>query len=175
MLGVGFERCKKMMRRVLLTLFLTPTTTNKRKHSNQPKLTTHPIQSHPLTQREKWGKNPLSREIKLLCACFVAVPVTWTSFASVARELRRGALTMPETHIVMNSLIFCLALTLAVCLTLFLVLCLISLMDLTIAHMVLIHERTVLCLDALVMVHVLIVVIVSHVGLVSLLEVSHSL
>jgi hypothetical protein len=164
-----------MMRRVLLTLFLTPTTTNKRKHSNQPKLTTHPIQSHPLTQREKWGKNPLSQEIKLLCACFVAVPVTWTSFASVARELRRGALTMPETHIVMNSLIFCLALTLTVCLTLFLVLCLISLMDLTIAHMVLIHERTVLCLDALVMVHVLIVVIVFHVGLVSLLEVSHSL
>jgi uncharacterized protein YjeT (DUF2065 family) len=43
-------------------------------------------------------------------------------------------------------------------------------MDLTIAHMVLVHERIALCLDALVMEHVLIVVIVFHVGLVFLLE-----
>jgi hypothetical protein len=41
---------------------------------------------------------------------------------------------------------------------------------LTIAHMVLVHERTTLCLDALVMAHVLIIVIVSHVGVVFLLE-----
>jgi hypothetical protein len=73
---------------------------------------------------------------------------------------------MLEIHIVMSSLIFRLALTL----TLLLVLCLISLMDLTITHMVLIHERAALCLDALIMDHVLIVVIVSHVGLVFLLE-----
>jgi hypothetical protein len=51
-----------------------------------------------------------------------------------------------------------------------LVLCLISLVDLTIAHMVLVHERTAWCLDALVMAHVLIVVIVSYVGMVFLLE-----
>jgi hypothetical protein len=43
-------------------------------------------------------------------------------------------------------------------------------MDLTIAHIVLVHERTTLCLDALDMTHVLIVVIISRVGLVSLLE-----
>jgi hypothetical protein len=36
--------------------------------------------------------------------------------------------------------------------------------------MVLVHKRTALSLDALVMAHVLIVVIVSHVGLVFLLE-----
>jgi hypothetical protein len=93
---------------------------------------------------------------------------------------------MLETHIVMSSLIshlililvFCLTHTLRLHLTLFHVLCLAlllmlylsSLMDLTIAHMVLVHERTALCLDALDMTHVLIVVIVSHVGLVSLLE-----
>jgi hypothetical protein len=105
-----------------------------------------------------------------LCASFVVVLVTSTSFDSVARELRRGALTMVETHIVMSSLIFCLALTLMLRFALLLVLCLISLMDLTIAHMVLVHERTALCLDALVMTHVLIMVIVSRVGLVSLLE-----
>jgi hypothetical protein len=41
------------MRVVLLTLFLAPTTTKKRKHSNQPKSTTHQIQSLPSTLREK--------------------------------------------------------------------------------------------------------------------------
>jgi hypothetical protein len=84
---------------------------------------------------------------------------------------------MLETHIVMSTLIFhlvlilmfCLARTLmlrltlfhVLCLTLFLVFCLSSLMDLTIAHMILVHERTALSLDTLVMAHILIVVIVS--------------
>jgi hypothetical protein len=69
---------------------------------------------------------------------------------------------MRETHIVTSSLILQLILILVRHLTLFI--------DLTIAHMVLVHERTTLCLDALVMTHVLIVVIVSHVGPVFLLE-----
>jgi hypothetical protein len=77
---------------------------------------------------------------------------------------------MLETHIMMSSLIFYLVLLLVLRLTLLLVLCLISLMYLTIAHMVLVHKRTALCLDALVMTHVLIVVIVSRVGSVFLLE-----
>jgi hypothetical protein len=51
---------------------------------------------------------------------------------------------MLETHIVMSSLICYLALSLTLCLALLLVLCLILLMDLTIAHMVLVHERTTL-------------------------------
>jgi hypothetical protein len=46
---------------------------------------------------------------------------------------------MLETNIVMSSLIFHLILTLVFHLTLPLVLCLTSLMDLTIAHMVLVH------------------------------------
>jgi hypothetical protein len=77
--------------------------------------------------------------MKLLFACFVAVLVTWMSFASVVRELRRCALTMLKTNIVMSSLIFHLILTLVFHLTCPLVLCLTSLMDLTIAHMVLVH------------------------------------
>jgi hypothetical protein len=108
------------------------------------------------------------------------------SFASGGRELRGGVLSMLETHIVMSSLIcrlvlilvFRLALTLVLHLTLFHVLCLTlllvlylnSLMDLTIAHMVLVRERTALSPDALDTTHVLIVVIVSRVGLVFLLE-----
>jgi hypothetical protein len=77
---------------------------------------------------------------------------------------------MLETHIVMSFLIFCVALSLAFCLTLLLVLCLISLMYLTIPNMVLVHERTTLCLDALVTAHASIVVIIFRVGLVFLLE-----
>jgi hypothetical protein len=93
---------------------------------------------------------------------------------------------MLETHIVMSSLIFRLVLILrfrltftlvlllalphVLCLARLLVLCLSSLMDPTIAHMVLVHERTALSLDALVMAHVLIMVTVSRVGLVFLLE-----
>jgi hypothetical protein len=77
---------------------------------------------------------------------------------------------MLETHIVMSSIIFYLTLTLVLRLTHLLMLCLVSLMDLTIARMVLVHERTTLCRDALVMAHVPIVVIVSQVGMVFLLE-----
>jgi hypothetical protein len=98
------------------------------------------------------------------------VLVTWISFASGVRELRGDVLTMLETHIVMSSLIFRLALTLLLCLALLLMLCLSSLMDLIIPHMVLVYERTTLCLDTLVMAHVVIVVIVFHIGLVFLLE-----
>jgi hypothetical protein len=68
---------------------------------------------------------------------------------------------MLETCIMMSLLMFCLVLLL--------MLHLISSMDLTITHMVFIHERKALCLDALVMAHVLIVVIVPHIGTVFLL------
>jgi hypothetical protein len=69
---------------------------------------------------------------------------------------------MLETRIVMSLLILHLVLLL--------MLHLVSFMDLTIAHIVLVHERITLCLDALVMAHVLIVVIVPRVGTVFLLE-----
>jgi hypothetical protein len=70
----------------------------------------------------------------------------------------------------MSSLIFYLILTLVVRLAHLLVLCLVSLMDLTITYMILVHERTALCLHALVMAHILIMVVVSHVDMVFLLE-----
>jgi hypothetical protein len=75
---------------------------------------------------------------------------------------------MLETHIMMSSLISCLVLilmlhlafTLVLRLTLLHVFFVSSLMDLTITHMVLVHERTALSLDTLVTAHVLIVVII---------------
>jgi hypothetical protein len=68
------------------------------------------------------------------------------------------------------TLVLLLALSHMIYLTLFLVLRLSSLMDSTIAHMVLVHERTALSLDALVTAHILIVVTVSRVGMVFPLE-----
>jgi hypothetical protein len=100
----------------------------------------------------------------------VAVQVTWMSFASGARGLRGGILIMPKTHIMMSFMIFCLTLSLMLCLALLIVHRLSSLMDLAIAHMILVHERTALRLDSLVTAHILIVVIVSRVGLFFLLE-----
>jgi hypothetical protein len=100
------------------------------------------------------------------------------SFASGERELRGDVLSMLETHIVMSSLIFRLiliitfrlAFTLVLHHALFHVLCLSMLMDLTITHMVLVHERTTWSLDALGTAHVLIMVIIFRIGLVFPLE-----
>jgi hypothetical protein len=50
---LGLRDVRIRVRRMLLSLFLTPTTTNKRKYSNQPKLTTHPIQNLHSTPRDK--------------------------------------------------------------------------------------------------------------------------
>jgi hypothetical protein len=112
-----------------------------------------------------------------LFAYFVAMLIIWMRFTSSARELRRDVLIMLETHIIMSSLIFrlilillfCLVLILVLCLTLLLILCPMSILDLTIAHIVLVYERIALSPGALVTAHVLIVVIVSCVGSVFLL------
>jgi hypothetical protein len=78
-------------------------------------------------------------------------------------DVPNNIITDNGTHIVMSLLIFCLVRLL--------VLRLISFRDLTIAYMVLVHERIALCLDTLVTSHVLVVVIVPHVGMVFPLEV----
>jgi hypothetical protein len=72
--------------------------------------------------------------------------------------------TILETHIMMSLLIFHL--------TFLLVHHLVFLMDLTITHMVLVHERVALCLDALVSTHALIMVFVPRICMVFPLEVS---
>jgi hypothetical protein len=71
---------------------------------------------------------------------------------------------MLETHIMRSLLIFCL--------TFLLVLHHVFLNDLTITHIVLVHERVALCLDTLMSTHALIVVFVPRVGMVFPIEVS---
>jgi uncharacterized membrane protein len=160
-LGVGFERYEKKGEKSA-PKFIPSSNYHKEEEALKPTKThyTSNPKSSFKPKRDVKKETP-SRERKLLYAYFVAVLVTWMSFASGARGLRGGTLSMPKIHIVMSFLIFCLALSLALCLTLLLMLCLVSFMDLTIAHMVLVHERTALCLDTLVTAHILIVVIVS--------------
>jgi hypothetical protein len=64
---LGLRDVRRKVRRVLLCLFLAPATTKKRKHSNQPKPITHPIQSHPSTQREVRKETPKPREEAFIC------------------------------------------------------------------------------------------------------------
>jgi hypothetical protein len=51
-LGVSFERCEDKGEKRLPSSFLAPPITKRKQPSNSPKLTTHPIQSHPSTLRE---------------------------------------------------------------------------------------------------------------------------
>jgi hypothetical protein len=175
-LDFGYERCEDKCE-ICTGLCLAPLIKMRKKLYRPNKFHTLQTQNHSLTRRELKSKQPIHSCLILMVftlACFMAVWVTWLSFTFGAREWRKGVWTMLETHLKMSSLIsylaFLLVLLLMLCLTLLLVLCLIFLIDLTIAHMVLIHERIPLCLDTLDMTHVLIVVIVSYVGMVFLLD-----
>jgi hypothetical protein len=176
-LGVGFERCEKKDKKSI-PKFVPSSSYHKEEEALKPTKSHYPSNLKSSFNPKRKARKETPKPRKLLCACFVVVLVTWMSFASGGRELRGGELSMLETHIVMSLLIFCLVLTLVLHLAftlvlrlaLLLVLRLSSLMDLTIAHIVLVHERTALCLDTLDTAHVLIMVIISRVGLVSLLE-----
>jgi hypothetical protein len=169
-LGIDFERCEDKGEKSVHK-FIPSSNYHKEEEALKPTKTHYPSNPKPSfnPKREVKRESPKLRQ-EVLFACFVAMLVTWMSFASGVRDLRGGALSMLETHIVMNSLIFHLVLTLVLRLALLHALFLSSLMDLTITHMVLVHERIALRLDALVTTHVLIVVIVSRVGLVFLQE-----
>jgi hypothetical protein len=169
-LGVGFERCEDMGEKSAPKF--TPSSTYHQEEKTIKSTKTHyPSNPKPSfkPKREVRREIPKPRE-EFFFACFVTVPITWMSFASDVRELRRDVLGMLETHIVMSSLNFHIVLILMLCLALLLALCPVSLMDLTIAHMVLVHVRTGLCRYALDTAHALIVVIISRVGLIFLLE-----
>jgi hypothetical protein len=169
-LGVSFKRCGDKDESSA-PKFVPSSNYYKEEEALKPTKTNQP--SNPKSsfnpKRELRKETPKPREEAFVCM-FVAVRVTWMSFASGVRGLRGGVLIMPETHIVTSFLIFRLTLSLALCLTLLLLLCLSLLIYLTIAPMVLVHERTTLSLDVSVMAHVLIVVIVFRVGLFFLLE-----
>jgi hypothetical protein len=53
--------------RVPPSSFPAPPTTKRKQQSNPPKLTTHPTQSHPSTQREKQERKPSREEKAFIC------------------------------------------------------------------------------------------------------------
>jgi hypothetical protein len=169
-LGVGFERCEDKDEKSD-PRFVPTSNYHKAEETIKSTKTRYPSNAKPSFNPMRGVKKetPKPREEAFVCM-FLAMLVTWMRFGSGTRELRRGTLIILETHIMMSSLIFRLVLTLMLRLTVLLMLCVISFMDLIIAHIILIHKRTTLCLDALVMAHALIVVIVSRMGMVFLLE-----
>jgi hypothetical protein len=57
-LGIGFERCENMSERSAPKFISSSNYHKERKHSNQTKPTTHPIQSLPSTQKRNEERNP---------------------------------------------------------------------------------------------------------------------
>jgi hypothetical protein len=145
-LGIGFERCEDKNEKSA-PKFITSSNYHKDEEAFKPTKTHYP--SNPKSsfnpKREVKRKSPKSREEAFVCM-----------FCGCAGHL--------------DEFCFWLVLSLILCRALLHALFLSSLMDLTIAHMVLFHERTTLSLDALVTAHVLIVVVIFHVGLVFLQE-----
>jgi hypothetical protein len=169
-LGIGFERCEKKGEKSV-PKFVPSSSCPKEEEALKPIKVHYPSNLKPSfnPKRDVKRESPKPRE-EASFACFVAMLITWMSFASDVRKLRGGMLSMLETHIVMSSLIFRLSFTLVLRLALLHVFFLSSLMGLIIAHMFLVDEGTALSLDAFVTAHILVVVIVFHVGLVFLLE-----
>jgi hypothetical protein len=169
-LVVGFERCedeceKRAPKFVLTSNFHKEEETIK---STKPHYPSSPKPSFN-PKRDVKKETPKPREEAFVCM-FCGRVDHLDKFYFCRKRNQKRRFEYARIHIVMSSLIFCLAISLVLRLALLLMLCLISLMYLIITHMVLVHVRTTLCLGALIMAHVLIVVIVSHVGLVFLLE-----
>jgi hypothetical protein len=169
-LGVGFERCEDMGGKSAPN-FIPSSNYLKEEATIKSTKTHYPSNPKPSfnPKREVRKETPKPREECFVCM-FCGCVGHMDGFASGIRESRRGALIMLTTHIMMSSLIFSLVLTLVLHLAIPLELCLVSLMDLTITHMVLVLEAIALCQDGLTTAHILIVVIISCVGMVQLLE-----
>jgi hypothetical protein len=169
-LGVGFERCEDKGERSV-PKFVPSSNYHKEEEALNQTKTNYPSNPKPSFnhKREVRKETPKSREEDFVFM-FCGRADHLDEFCFRRKRIEKRCLEYAKTHIVMSSLIFRLTFTDVLRLALLLMLCLMSLMDLTIAHMVLVHERTTLSLNTLVTAYVLIVVIVSFVGLVFLLE-----
>jgi hypothetical protein len=161
-LGVSFESCEDKGEKSA-PKFVPRSNYHKEEETVKSTKTHYPSNPKPSfnAKREVRKETPKPREEAFTCLFFGRADQL-DEFCFCRKRYRRDALIMLETHIIMSLLIFRLVLLL--------VLRLISFIDLTIAHMIFVHERITLCLDALVTAHVPIVVIVPRIGTVLLLE-----
>jgi hypothetical protein len=177
-LGIGFERCEKKDEKSA-SKFVPSSSYHKEEEALKPTKSNYPSNAKPSFNLKRGVKreSPKPREEAFVCMfcgraghldefCFrckrierrcieyarnsyrddfiVFLP---RSYSHVLFRFYSRALSRTSSHVFLSSL-----------------------MDLSIAHMVLVHERTALSLDALVMAHVLIMVIIFRVGLIFLLE-----
>jgi hypothetical protein len=185
-LGVGFEWCEDKGEKSA-PKFVPSSSYHKEEEALKPTKAHYPSNPKPSfnPEREAWKESPKPREEAFICMfcgradhldefCFRRKRIE-RRHVEYARYSYRDELSIFRlVLILMFRLAFTLVLLLTpshvLCLALLLVLCLSSVMDPTITYMILVHERTALSLDALVMAHVLIMVTVSRVGLVFPLE-----
>jgi hypothetical protein len=177
-LGVGFERCEKKGEKSA-PKFVPSSSYHKEEEALKPTKVHYPSNPTPSfnPKREVRKKTPKPREEVFVCM-FCGHAGHLDEFCFWRKRIERRHVDYARDSYRDEFIDFCLVLilmfrlvfTLVFHLTPFHVFCLSSLMDLIIAHMILIHERTALSLDVLVMAHVLIVVTVSRVGLVFPLE-----
>jgi hypothetical protein len=172
-LGLGYERCED--KGEISTKFVPSSTYKDEEETLKHKQISYPPNTKPSFNPKRVQNqttNPSMTNLHGVYMCMFCVHVGHLDEFCFRRKRieKRRVDYARKTHILMSSLIFWLIFTLVLYLTLLLMLCLISLMDLTIAHMVLVLKKIALCLDALVAAHILIVVIIFHVGLVFLLE-----
>jgi hypothetical protein len=168
-LGVGFERCEdKDEKRA--PKFVPTSNYYKEEETIKSTKTHYPSSPKPSfnPKREVRKEIPKPREEAFVCIfCGRAGHLDEFCFRRKRIEKRHFEYARNSYHDEFSD--FHHVLTLELHLALLLMLYHISLMDLTITHMVLVHKRTILCLDSLVTTHVLIMTIISPVGLVFLL------
>jgi hypothetical protein len=177
-LGVEFERCENKGEKSA-PKFIPSFNYHKEEEALKPTKIHCP--SNPKSsfnpKREVSKETPKSREKVFVCM-FCGRAGHLDEFCFRCTRIEKGRLDYARNSHHDELLISCLflilmlhlVLTLVLRITLLLVFYLISSMDLTIAHMVLVHERITLYLDALVTVHVLIMMIVSRICMVYLLK-----
>jgi hypothetical protein len=123
-LGLGYERCENMGE--VSTKFVSSSTYKDEEQTLKAKQISYPPNPKPSFNPKRAQKQTTNSCMPNLDGFYICMfcghAVTWMSFTSGVRELRSGALTMLETHIVMSSLIFRLAFTLMLRFTLLLVL-----------------------------------------------------
>jgi hypothetical protein len=169
-LGVGFERCENKGEKSA-PKFIPSSNYHQEEEALKPTKTHYPSNHKPSFNPKREVRKEISKpreEAFIYIFCGRAGHLD--EFCFHRKRIEKRLFDYARTHIAMSLLIFHLVLILVLRLVLLLVLCLTSFMDLIIAHMVLVHERIALRLDALVMTHILIVVIVFHVGMVFLLD-----
>jgi hypothetical protein len=148
-LGVVFERCGKKGEKSA-PKFVPSSNYDKEEEALKPTKTHYPSNPKPSFNPKKQVKRetPKPREEGFVCM-FCARAGHMDEFCSRHKRIEKRHFDYAKTHIMMSSLIFHLILILVLRLTLLLMLYLSSLTDLTITHMVLVHKRAALCLDAL--------------------------